>query len=210
MDNKIIITFIILGFFVILVSMILMKPNIREYMSSDSSDTSLTDIDIEALQNLSSMYNSSTQTLNVTNIAATGTATVNDLAVTGNATTTGTTTVNDLAVTGNATTSGTTTVNNLAVTGNATVSGTTKTTGGTFSEYYVINAKDTSMTELQEFGSMLSGTSPSATGIIYSSSKGKLGMKVGSHYYMTTLGSNNMIDFYDNTVNYYVGTGKSV
>ena len=189
MDKQIIITIIIIGFCVILVSMNLMKPKTREYMTVEE-ELSLTDIDIEALQNLSSMYNSSTQTLNVANIAATGTATLTNLAVTGNATSTGTTTVKD-----------------LAVTGNATVAGTTKTNGGIWSDYYVINAKGYSYADLGKYAGWMTGANPSATGVIYSSDKGKLGFKVGSNYYLTTQGTANMINFTGNTGDYYTGQG---
>jgi hypothetical protein len=179
-----------------------------EHMETGSS-TSLTDIDIEALQNLSSMYNTSTDTVTVTNLQATG-----DVTVTGNAKVSGILAVNeidpasDLNVGGNLNVTGTGTI-----TGDLNVSGTTKTTGPTYSKYYVINSRDSNTSDLKEIYNLVTPSNTvngtgnrTAAGVIYANSGMNLGIKTGSHIYLTTYGSQKMIDILGDTVDYYPNT----
>ena len=48
------------------------KNRVYEHYTGDESNTSLTDIDVEALQNLSSMYNNDTGTLTINNLKISG------------------------------------------------------------------------------------------------------------------------------------------
>ena len=167
--------------------------------------TSLTDIDIEALQNLSSMYNSGTVT--VTNIKATGNVDITgDLSV-GNVP--GTLNVNKINITSDLDVGG-----NLNVTGigninsDFNVSGTTKTTGPTYSKYYVINSKNSSTSDISEINSLVTPNSSgarTASGVIYSNAKANLGIKTGAHLYLTTYNTEGMIDIFGgtNSVKYY-------
>ena len=164
--------------------------------------TSLTDIDIEALQNLSSMYNS-------------GTVTVPNIKVTGDIDITGGIKANTLDVTSGINTntldvtSGINT-NTLDVTSDLNVSGTTKTSGATYSKYYVVNNTAYDYSFLSSLGKLLSNGT--AAGIIYPSDTGKLGIKLKDHLYITTYSNSDMIDIYGDTVDYYPntkGSGKS-
>ena len=153
--------------------------------------TSLTDIDIEALQNLSSMYNS-------------GTVTVPNIKVTGDIDITGGIKANTLDVTSGINT------NTLDVTSDLNVSGTTKTSGATYSKYYVVNNTAYDYSFLSSLGKLLSNGT--AAGIIYPSDTGKLGIKLKDHLYITTYSNSDMIDIYGDTVDYYPntkGSGKS-
>jgi hypothetical protein len=182
-----------------------------EHMETEST-TSLTDIDIEALQNLSSMYNTSTDTVTVTNLQVTG-----DVTVTGNTTITGDLAVNkinptsDLNVGGNLNVTGTGTI-----TGDFNVSGTTKTTGPTYSKYYVINSRDSTPEDLTEIYALVTPNSSgnrTASGVIYSNKKANLGIKTGAHLYLTTYNNNGYIDIYggEGDVSYYSkGGGSSI
>ena len=181
-----------------------------EHMETGSS-TSLTDIDIEALQNLSSMYNTSTDTVTVTNLQATG-----DVTVTGNAKVSGILAVNDIDPASELNVGGNLNVNGTGtITGGFNVGGTTKTTGPTYSKYYVINSKDSSTSDLQEIYALVTpsntnGTGPrTAAGVIYANSKMNLGIKSGSHLYLTTYGSQKMIDIIGSTIDYY-GVNKTI
>jgi len=169
---------------------LLKKQKKYEFMETETT-TSLTDIDIEALQNLSSMYNS-------------GTVTVPNIKVTGDIDITGGIKANTLDVTSGINT------NTLDVTSDLNVSGTTKTSGATYSKYYVVNNTAYDYSFLSSLGKLLSNGT--AAGIIYPSDTGKLGIKLKDHLYITTYSNSDMIDIYGDTVDYYPntkGSGKS-
>ena len=78
---------VIFGIIILLVFVIMSsqsKDPMLEHITTPT--TSLTDIDIEALQNISSMYNSTTGTLTVGNITATGDIACTHLTTTGKVT----------------------------------------------------------------------------------------------------------------------------
>jgi hypothetical protein len=178
----------------------------------NETETSLTNIDIEALQNLSSMYNSGTVT--VTNIKATGNVDISgDLSIS-NVDISGDLSVGNVPGTLNVNKINTT--SDLNVGGNFNVSGTTKTTGPTYSKYYVINSKDSTPEDLTEIYALVtpdSSKNRTASGVIYSNKKANLGIKTGAHLYLTTYNNTGYVDIkggYGDVSYYETGGGSSI
>jgi hypothetical protein len=128
--------------------------------------TTLPDIDIEALQNLSSMYNSDTGTLNVKNIVATG----------------------DVTIGGNTTIGGTT-----AIKGNTTIGGSTTSTGPVFGDYLAVNYSSTKPTSTYVSGIYDLFKNNKITAALYRSNERNIGLKTYSHLYMSNFGDGNYI-----------------